>query len=203
MGYFLKSWLFPLFPGTICLCFGICISMVDLLYPHKFSTIMEMDYGTPFDRVTIIELSSEHKKRKKVRQPGQESPQSLFTGLIRRLSKREKGSASREVSWLTGAWALGDSFSFPANIPGLRSSFTTTTRLKWRRPNRLGGTRTSLSPGKVPNSARANLEARRSALSSPPARGRGTSLRWRRRSARPRCSTTRRPCPVRRCRGRP
>jgi len=82
--------------GTICLCFGICISMVDLLYPHKFSTIMEMDYGTPFDRVTIIELSSEHKKRKKVRQPGQESPQSLFTGLIRRLSKREKGSASRE-----------------------------------------------------------------------------------------------------------
>ena len=76
--------------------------MVDLLYPHKFSTIMEMDYGTPFDRVTIIELSSEHKKRKKVRQPGQESPQSLFTGLIRRLSKREKGSASREVSRLTG-----------------------------------------------------------------------------------------------------
>ena len=91
-----------MFPGTLCLCFGICISMVDLLYPHKFSTIMEMDYGTPFDRVTIIELSSEHKKRKKVRQPGQESPQSLFTGLIRRLSKREKGSASREVSRLTG-----------------------------------------------------------------------------------------------------
>lgn len=83
--------------GTVCLCFGICISLVDLLYPHKFSTIMEMDYGTPFDRVTIIELSNEHKKRKKVRQqPGQESPQSLFTGLIRRLSKREKGSSARE-----------------------------------------------------------------------------------------------------------
>lgn len=76
--------------------------MVDLLYPHRFSTIMEMDYGTPFDRVTIIELSNEHKKRKKVRQPGQESPQSLFTGLIRRLSKREKEScaSAREVSEL-------------------------------------------------------------------------------------------------------
>ena len=63
---------------------------------------MEMDYGTPFDRVTIIELSNEHKKRKKVRQPGQESPQSLFTGLIRRLSKREKEScaSAREVSEL-------------------------------------------------------------------------------------------------------
>ena len=71
---------------------------MDLLYPHKFSTIMEMDYGTPFDRVTIIELSNEHKKRKKVRQPGQEAPQSLLTGLIRRLSKREKGSSSREVT---------------------------------------------------------------------------------------------------------
>ena len=94
--------------------------MVDLLYPHKFSTIMEMDYGTPFDRVTIIELSSEHKKRKKVRQPGQESPQSLFTGLIRRLSKREKGSASREVSWLTGAWT-GGLIQFSRQYP--RSAF--------------------------------------------------------------------------------
>ena len=69
--------------------------MVDLLYPHKFSTVMEIDYGTPFDRVTIIELSNEHKKRKKVSQPqGQESPQSLFTGLIRRLSKRDGGGVS-------------------------------------------------------------------------------------------------------------
>ena len=91
---------------------------MDLLYPHKFSTIMEMDYGTPFDRVTIIELSNEHKKRKKVRQqPGQESPQSLFTGLIRRLSKREKGSSAREVR--EGVHSLAQ----PNARPTLRPSF--------------------------------------------------------------------------------
>lgn len=34
---------------------GGSISIIDLIYPHKFSTILEMDYGTPFDRHTIIE----------------------------------------------------------------------------------------------------------------------------------------------------
>ncbi len=67
---------------------GLCITVLDLLYPHKFSTVLEMDYGTPFDRHTIIELSNEKKKKKRARQPGLESPKSVFTGLIRRLSKR-------------------------------------------------------------------------------------------------------------------
>jgi len=40
---------------------GISISVIDLIYPHKFSTILEMDYGTAFDRHTIIEDSHETK----------------------------------------------------------------------------------------------------------------------------------------------
>ena len=72
--------------------------------------------------------------------------------------------------------------------------------MKWRRPSPLGGTRTSSSPEKVPNSASprgTNRAAQSKALSSPPARGGNSSghnsSRHRRRSARSRCSTTRRP----------
>ena len=51
--------------GLLCLLVGASISIIDLIYPHKFSTILEMDYGTPFDRHTIIEDSHETKKKKK------------------------------------------------------------------------------------------------------------------------------------------
>ena len=27
---------------------GLAISVIDLLYPHKWSTMIELDYGTPF-----------------------------------------------------------------------------------------------------------------------------------------------------------
>ena len=36
--------------GGLCMMIGISISVIDLIYPHKFSIVMEMDYGTPFDR---------------------------------------------------------------------------------------------------------------------------------------------------------
>ena len=54
-----------LIAGLLCLLVGASISIIDLIYPHKFSTILEMDYGTPFDRHTIIEDSHETKKKKK------------------------------------------------------------------------------------------------------------------------------------------
>ncbi len=54
------------FQGSLCLMVGISISVIDLIYPHKFSTILEMDYGTAFDRHTIIEDSHETKYIKNV-----------------------------------------------------------------------------------------------------------------------------------------
>lgn len=36
---------------------------VDCVYPHKFSTILEVDYDTPYDRHIIIEDSIHRKKR--------------------------------------------------------------------------------------------------------------------------------------------
>ena len=32
---------------------GLAISVIDLLYPHKWSTMIELDYGTPFGKLII------------------------------------------------------------------------------------------------------------------------------------------------------
>lgn len=81
--------------GVLCVLLGGAVSIIDLIYPHKFSTILEVDFGTPFDRHTIIEDSQETKKKKKV-VPRLEEPASLGLGsrLLRRLSKRDREGRS-------------------------------------------------------------------------------------------------------------
>ena len=76
--------------GSLCLLIGISISVIDLIYPHKFSIILEMDYGTPFDRHTIIEDSHETKKNKKWKPKLEEPGSNGLGGLLRRLSKRDR-----------------------------------------------------------------------------------------------------------------
>ena len=58
-----------------------------------------MDYGTPFDRHTIIEDSHETKKKKKTT-PKLEEPATVGWGLLRRLSKRDhsRGADGHQVS---------------------------------------------------------------------------------------------------------
>merc|ERR1719367_790939 len=75
--------------GSCCTLVGFSISIIDLMYPHKFSTVLEMDYGTPFDRHTIIEDSHETKKKKKW-VPKLEEPNNGLGGLLRRFSKRDR-----------------------------------------------------------------------------------------------------------------
>jgi len=74
------------------------VSIIDLIHPHKFSTILEVDFGTPFDRHTILEDSVETKKGRKKKQaiPHLEEPPSagLGTRLLRRLSKRDREGRS-------------------------------------------------------------------------------------------------------------
>lgn len=43
--------------GVMCLLAGIIITAIDLIFPHQFSTILEVDYDTPYDRHVIIEES--------------------------------------------------------------------------------------------------------------------------------------------------
>jgi len=81
--------------GVLCVLMGGAVSIIDLIYPHKFSTILEVDFGTPFDRHTIIEDSQETKKKKK-NLPKLEEPPSAGLGsrLLRRLSKRDREGRS-------------------------------------------------------------------------------------------------------------
>lgn len=44
---------------------GVVITMVDLIYPHRFSTVLEVDYDTPYDRHVIIEESHDKRYQKK------------------------------------------------------------------------------------------------------------------------------------------
>ncbi|KAK9877943.1 hypothetical protein WA026_020165 [Henosepilachna vigintioctopunctata] len=47
--------------GGICLLSGVILTTMEIVLPHSFSTILEVDYDTPYDRHTIIEDS--HGKR--------------------------------------------------------------------------------------------------------------------------------------------
>ncbi|KAL0122394.1 hypothetical protein PUN28_007247 [Cardiocondyla obscurior] len=43
--------------GAACLFAGLVITAIDMIFPHQFSTILEVDYDTPYDRHVIIEES--------------------------------------------------------------------------------------------------------------------------------------------------
>lgn len=110
-------WL-TLVAGFACFMVGLSISIIDLIYPHKFSTILEMDYGTPFDRHTIIEDSHETKKKKKIH-PKLEEPLTVgFGGLLRRLSKRDRDRGMERHPNLDGAFPQGhDNYAYEMEAP--------------------------------------------------------------------------------------
>jgi len=97
--------------GVLCVLMGGAVSIIDLVYPHKFSTILEVDFGTPFDRHTIIEDSQETKKKKK-NLPKLEEPPSAGLGsrLLRRLSKRDREGRSNHPDGL-------DNYAFELEAP--------------------------------------------------------------------------------------
>lgn len=51
--------------GVLCTAVGLVIAIVDVIYPHRFSTILEVDYDTPYDRHIIIEESHDTRNNKK------------------------------------------------------------------------------------------------------------------------------------------
>lgn len=97
--------------GVLCVLLGGAVSLIDLIYPHKFSTILEVDFGTPFDRHTIIEDSHETKKKKKAVPRLEEPPSAgLGTRLLRRLSKRDRDGRSAHPEGL-------DNYAFEIEAP--------------------------------------------------------------------------------------
>ncbi|CAH1991898.1 unnamed protein product [Acanthoscelides obtectus] len=78
----------------VCLLAGIIITAVEIIYPHSFSTILEVDYDTPYDRHIIIEDSRGRRAQKKnmnacsrLEEP-EVSHQSLGSRILRRLNSR-------------------------------------------------------------------------------------------------------------------
>lgn len=51
--------------GCICLLSGVIITTVEIVFPNSFSTILEVDYDTPYDRHIIIEDSHGRRYQKK------------------------------------------------------------------------------------------------------------------------------------------
>lgn len=49
--------------GIAFLLGGIVITAIDMIFPHSFSTILEVDYDTPYDRHVIIEESFDTRRK--------------------------------------------------------------------------------------------------------------------------------------------
>ncbi|XP_022920956.1 dual oxidase maturation factor 1-like [Onthophagus taurus] len=82
--------------GCLCLAVGIVISVIELFCPNSFSTILEVDYDTPYDRHIIIEDSKGKRFQKKRNSQGklEESQFSLGSRILRRLSSKDKDDRS-------------------------------------------------------------------------------------------------------------
>ncbi|XP_038209849.1 dual oxidase maturation factor 1 isoform X2 [Zerene cesonia] len=91
MLFFSMGWCFwlVLIAGCICLVVGLLIAALDLVWPHRFSTVLEVDYDTPYDRHVLIVDS-----RQRARPQAQAS---LPTRILRRLSSKTR-DPERQVS---------------------------------------------------------------------------------------------------------
>lgn len=69
--------------GGLCLFIGLIVSAIDLIWPHKFSTILEVYYDTPYDRHVILEESHDVRYRKRNSKGGLEEPASLGSRILR------------------------------------------------------------------------------------------------------------------------
>ncbi|KAL0838783.1 hypothetical protein ABMA28_016830 [Loxostege sticticalis] len=84
MLFFSLGWCFwlVLTAGCICLVVGLLIAAVDLAWPHRFSTVLEVDYDTPYDRHVLI-VDSRQRARP-------QTQSSLPSRILRRLSSKTK-----------------------------------------------------------------------------------------------------------------
>ncbi|XP_017068094.2 dual oxidase maturation factor 1 isoform X1 [Drosophila eugracilis] len=88
--------------GILCFIAGVLISIIDLVWPHTFSTVLEVYYGTPYDRHVILEESSDVRYRKPRNSRSLEDPPGLGSRILRRLSSKARdlqpGTAPRRDS---------------------------------------------------------------------------------------------------------
>lgn len=73
--------------GILCFCVGTVISVFDLVWPHTFSTIVEVYFDTPYDRHVILEESHDVRYQKRNSRALDES---LGHKILRRLSSKTR-----------------------------------------------------------------------------------------------------------------
>ncbi|XP_037825110.1 dual oxidase maturation factor 1 [Lucilia sericata] len=78
--------------GILCFIAGVLISIIDLVWPHTFSTVLEVYYGTPYDRHVILEESSDVRYRKRTSR-SLEDPPGLGSRILRRLSSKARDNS--------------------------------------------------------------------------------------------------------------
>jgi len=88
--------------GVLQASIGLVISLLDLMFPHTFSTILEVDFDTPFDRHILIQDSEDTRKRARaLKLPNVQKSirQRLTTGsrYLRRLSTKRNPAGSRRT----------------------------------------------------------------------------------------------------------
>lgn len=70
--------------GGVCLLSGVIITVVEIIFPHSFSTILEVDYDTPYDRHIIIEDSRGRRfQKKRTSNSKLEEPAGIGTRILR------------------------------------------------------------------------------------------------------------------------
>lgn len=67
--------------GGICVLSGAIITTIEIVLPNSFSTVLEVDYDTPYDRHIIIEDSHGKRYQKKKSANGKlEEPSGIRLG---------------------------------------------------------------------------------------------------------------------------
>ncbi|CAH0546706.1 unnamed protein product [Brassicogethes aeneus] len=80
-----------LIAGGCCLLTGVIITTIEIVNPHSFSTILEVDYDTPYDRHVIIEDSRGKRFQRKRTSSGKlEEQDSIGHRILRRLSSKTR-----------------------------------------------------------------------------------------------------------------
>lgn len=86
-----------LLAGSLCFIIGFIISAIDLIWPHEYSTILEVYYDTPYDRHVILEESHDVRYRKRNSKGGLEEPVSLGSRILRRLSSKTREQTLSDI----------------------------------------------------------------------------------------------------------
>lgn len=100
---------------------GVLISIIDLVWPHTFSTVLEVYYGTPYDRHVILEESSDVRYRKRTSRSLEDLP-GLGSRILRRLSSKARDNSMPQTHRGSSSNAVAQHMGSSSGLGGGSSS---------------------------------------------------------------------------------